>query len=191
MSDDRPGSKERGPTSRRRHALRRLRALAGRYRTRFWAAVVVAGGLALALLFVGVRSFGEEEAVTLGTGRASVADSVEAAADSTAVDAEASGGEHVGAGAASYYGKRLAGRPTASGEAFDPAKLTAAHRTLPLGSRVRVTNLRNGKSVVVRINDRGPYHSRRIIDLSRRAARRLGMLGRGKARVRLELLEEE
>lgn len=96
----------------------------------------------------------------------------------------------VGTGTASYYGPGLQGNPTASGERFDMNKLTAAHRTLPMGSRVRVTNLRNGRSVVVRINDRGPFHGNRMIDLSKEAARRIGMLGAGKARVRLELLHE-
>ena len=91
-------------------------------------------------------------------------------------------------GVASWYGARHQGRPTASGEPFDFYKLTAAHRTLSLGSRVRVTNLENGRSVVVRITDRGPYESGRIIDLSYTAAKALGMLERGLARVRLEVL---
>jgi rare lipoprotein A (peptidoglycan hydrolase) len=118
----------------------------------------------------------DTEAVLLGTGRASVNGTAEAP------------GQELGEGRASFYGEELAGNPTASGERFDPAKLTAAHRTLPLGSRVRVTNLRNGESVIVRINDRGPFHGNRIIDLSEAAARRIGMLQRGTARVRLELL---
>ncbi len=92
-------------------------------------------------------------------------------------------------GWASYYGARFAGRSTASGETFDPAKLTAAHRTLPFGTRVRVTSLRNGRAVVVRINDRGPHVPGRLIDLSRAAARRLGMLQRGTVRVRLQVVE--
>ncbi|WP_188053941.1 septal ring lytic transglycosylase RlpA family protein [Sphingosinithalassobacter sp. CS137] len=94
----------------------------------------------------------------------------------------------VGLGEASYYGDAFAGRSTASGEIFDPALMTAAHRTLPLGSRVRVTEPNSGRSVVVRINDRGPYHGRRVIDLSEAAARELGMLQRGTARVQLALL---
>jgi rare lipoprotein A len=73
-------------------------------------------------------------------------------------------------GVASYYGDEFRGRVTASGERYDPAKLTAAHRSYPLGTRVRVTNLDNGRSVVVRINDRGPYRAGRAIDLSARAA---------------------
>lgn len=79
-------------------------------------------------------------------------------------------------GAASWYGAKFQGRRTASGERFDMYALTAAHRTLRFGSLVRVTNLKNGKSVVVRINDRGPFHSNRIIDLSYQAATQIGAL---------------
>lgn len=103
--------------------------------------------------------------------------------------AEAAVVEELGTGEASYYGEELAGNRTASGERFDPSKLTAAHRTLPLGSVVRVTNLRNGKSVVVRINDRGPFHGRRVIDLSKGAARLIGMVRSGTAHVRMELMQ--
>lgn len=92
-------------------------------------------------------------------------------------------------GHASFYGLRFKGRPTASGEIFDPQAMTAAHRTLPFGTRLRVTNISNGRSVVVRINDRGPYAHGRIIDLSRAAAERLEMVRRGIAPVRLEYLE--
>lgn len=95
---------------------------------------------------------------------------------------------HIGDGVASYYGDELAGHPTASGERFDPTELTAAHRSLPFGTKLRVTNLRNGRTVVVRVNDRGPFARRRIIDLSYAAARRLGMIETGIARVRLDLL---
>jgi rare lipoprotein A len=93
-------------------------------------------------------------------------------------------------GQASWYGSRHHGRRTASGERFDQHALTAAHRSLPFGSKVRVTNLSNQRSVVVRINDRGPYARGRIIDLSRAAAERLGMLSRGVAPVRLERLAD-
>jgi rare lipoprotein A len=92
-------------------------------------------------------------------------------------------------GHASWYGDEFADRTTASGERYDPDKLTGAHRTLPLGSKVRVTNLLNGRSVLVTINDRGPYTRRREIDLSYGAARALGMIRRGIARVRIELVE--
>lgn len=96
--------------------------------------------------------------------------------------------EHVGSGEASYYGRELAGNRTASGERFNPGALTAAHRTLPLGSKLRVTNKSNGKSVVVRINDRGPFHGRRVLDVSLAAAQQIGMIRSGKATVSMELL---
>ena len=89
-------------------------------------------------------------------------------------------------GTASWYGAEFAGRPTASGETFDPTQLTAAHRTLPFGTLLRVTHLGNGRSVVVRVNDRGPFTDRRIIDLSHAAASDLGMVAAGTARVRIE-----
>jgi rare lipoprotein A len=86
-------------------------------------------------------------------------------------------------GRASWYGPELQGSPTASGEPFDMHALTAAHRTLPLGSYARVKNLDNGRAVVVRINDRGPHARRRMIDLSYAAAREIRMVGAGTARV--------
>jgi rare lipoprotein A (peptidoglycan hydrolase) len=92
-------------------------------------------------------------------------------------------------GRASWYGEEFAKRPTASGQPFDPRKLTGAHRTLPLGCRVRVTNLRNGRSVLVTINDRGPFIRRRDIDLSLGAARAIGMVERGLTPVLIEPLE--
>ena len=91
-------------------------------------------------------------------------------------------------GLASWYGAKHHGKRTASGEIFDQKKFTAAHRTLPWGSIVKVTNLDNGKSVEVRINDRGPFTKGRIIDLSRAAAKALGMLESGVSPVRMELL---
>jgi rare lipoprotein A len=91
-------------------------------------------------------------------------------------------------GLATYYGREQQGGPTASGERFDRNKLTAAHRTLPLGTRVRVTNTRNGRSVEVRINDRGPYGRGRIIDVSEAAARQLGMIDAGVVPVTVEVL---
>jgi rare lipoprotein A len=100
----------------------------------------------------------------------------------------ASDAEHVGNGEASYYGRELAGNRTASGERFNPQALTAAHRTLPLGSKLRVTNKSNGKSVVVRINDRGPFVGKRLVDVSYAAAQQIGMVRAGKAMVSLELL---
>ncbi|HME60189.1 MAG TPA: septal ring lytic transglycosylase RlpA family protein [Candidatus Binatia bacterium] len=89
-------------------------------------------------------------------------------------------------GVASWYGPRFHGKLTASGEVFNQNELTAAHRTLPWGSKVKVINLTNGKSVEVRINDRGPFEKGRIIDVSRAAARALGMLKSGIAQVRIE-----
>jgi hypothetical protein len=91
-------------------------------------------------------------------------------------------------GVASWYGPGFAGRTTSNGEVFDPAQLTAAHRTLPFGTRVQVTNLHTGASVEVRINDRGPFKAGRIIDLSRAAAERIGMLSSGVAQVRVEVV---
>ena len=95
----------------------------------------------------------------------------------------------IGTGVASFYGRRFHGRLTANGERFDMNAMTAAHKTLPFGTRVRVTNRRNGKSVTVRINDRGPFIRGRTIDLSRRAAREIGMIASGHARVELAIVE--
>ena len=92
-------------------------------------------------------------------------------------------------GQASWYGGKFHGRTTASGETFDTNALTAAHKTLPFGTVVEVTNLDNGKAVTVRINDRGPFVEGRIIDLSRAAAEKLDMVGTGVARVEIHLVE--
>ena len=97
----------------------------------------------------------------------------------------------IGGGMASYYGDELAGNRTASGERFNPAQLTAAHRSLPFGSMVRVTNTSNGDSVIVRINDRGPFSHGRVIDVSHAAAREIGMHRSGTARVKLALLNND
>ncbi|WP_274379056.1 septal ring lytic transglycosylase RlpA family protein [Altericroceibacterium spongiae] len=97
--------------------------------------------------------------------------------------------EEIGAGEASWYGPKFRGRRTANGETFDPTQLTAAHRTLPFGSKVKVTYGRTGKSVVVRINDRGPYAHNRVIDLSEAAARQIGIRGAGRGHVTLALME--
>jgi rare lipoprotein A len=96
--------------------------------------------------------------------------------------------ETIGQGEASYYGAELAGNRTASGERFNPQGLTAAHRSLPLGTKLRVTNLNNGRSVIVRVNDRGPFVRSRIIDVSLGAAREIEMVRSGKAQVKLEIL---
>jgi rare lipoprotein A len=93
-------------------------------------------------------------------------------------------------GKASWYGPRFHGKKTANGDIFDQRKLTAAHKTLPLGSKAIVTNLKNGNSVEVEINDRGPYVSERIIDVSYAAAKQLGFDKSGTAPVQVELLQE-
>lgn len=98
-------------------------------------------------------------------------------------------------GLASFYGPGFHGERTASGERFDQGKMTAAHRTLPLGTRVRVTNLENGQSVILLINDRGPYgrnyRKGTIIDVSKGAAHRLEFISDGLTRVRFEVLPDE
>jgi len=93
-------------------------------------------------------------------------------------------------GVASWYGPGFHGNRTANGEIYDQYELTAAHPTLPLGTRAMVTNLTNGRSVEVRINDRGPFVGGRAIDLSYAAARTIGMIGPGTARVRIDLLRD-
>jgi rare lipoprotein A (peptidoglycan hydrolase) len=92
-------------------------------------------------------------------------------------------------GIASYYAEEFNGRQTSSGEIYDMNSMTAAHRTLPFQTLVRVTNMQTGKAVVVRINDRGPFKDDRVIDLSLAAAKQLELIGSGTASVRLEVLE--
>ena len=110
-------------------------------------------------------------------------------ADQSVVDIDEE--TEIGGGMATYYGDELAGNRTASGERFDPDKLTAAHRSLPFGSMVRVTNTSNGDSVIVRINDRGPFAHGRVIDVSQAAAREIDMHRSGTARVKLALLNDD
>jgi rare lipoprotein A len=98
-------------------------------------------------------------------------------------------GEIYASGFASYYGSEFHGRRTASGEIYDMNAMTAAHRMLPFGTMVEVENVENGREVIVRINDRGPFVPGRILDLSREAALRLGMMQTGTARVNLRLVE--
>jgi rare lipoprotein A len=93
-------------------------------------------------------------------------------------------------GRASWYGKRFHGRKTANGESYDMYQMTAAHRNLPMGTWVKVTNIRNGRSVVLRINDRGPVPGNRVIDTSYTAAELLGFRERGIVRVRLDVVPE-
>jgi len=92
-------------------------------------------------------------------------------------------------GKASFYAHKFHGRRTASGEAYDETELTAAHRTLPFGTRVRVTNLENGRKVTVRVNDRGPHVKSRVIDVSYAAAKKLRFVRDGVTRVRVEVKE--
>lgn len=94
-------------------------------------------------------------------------------------------------GLASYYGDSVNGHKTANGEIFHNKKLTAAHKKLPFGSLVKVTALWNGKSVIVRINDRGPYPKGRIIDLSKSAAEKLNLVGKGIGKVKIELINQK
>jgi rare lipoprotein A len=120
----------------------------------------------------------------------SVADATAAAAD-TRVASGALAGRRVLAvqtGSASYYSDALAGRPTASGEPYDPRQLVAAHREYPFGTILRVTSLASGRSVEVRVVDRGPFAYGRVLDLSRRAAEELDMIEAGHVEVRIEVL---
>src|SRR5690625_4693794 len=105
----------------------------------------------------------------------------------TATEAAVGTARHI-TGNASWYGPGFAGRHTANGEVFDPGELTAAHRTLPFNTRVRVTHAGSGQNVVVRINDRGPFKGDRVIDLSRAAADAIGLTASGVAMVHLEIL---
>lgn len=106
----------------------------------------------------------------------------------TPASAEAGPIQYNTVGTASWYGKKFHGRTTASGEKYNMHGMTAAHRSLPFGTKVRVTNLSNNRSVIVTINDRGPKLQSRVIDMSRRAAGQLGFRRKGKARVRVETI---
>ena len=101
------------------------------------------------------------------------------------VERESAAAEVLGEGLASYYASSLHGRPTANGERYDRGALTAAHRSLRFGTCVTVVNVENGRTVQVRVNDRGPFAKGRVIDVSEAAAERLGLIGPGLARVRL------
>ena len=114
---------------------------------------------------------------------------LEAAAVKAAAQSKMDGHDWQQIGIASWYGPKFQGRETADGQTFNMHDLTCAHRTLPLGSLVRVTNLQNHKSVVLRVNDRGPVPTTRVIDLSYAAAGQLGMRNKGLARVRISLIQ--
>lgn len=202
---DRPLNRARKRTVRRRLMRRSLRTLRERLNRTHAALAALAGLVVLAVVFalaLAARPEPEPDPIVLGQGRAGVMGVALTEVDTTARPAEAAPPLRPGprapraepavgsvdSGEASYYGDELRGNRTASGERFNPDELTAAHRSLPLGSRLRVTNLRTGQSVIVRVNDRGPFAGDRVLDVSEQAARRLGMLQRGTARVRLELL---
>ncbi|WP_313437947.1 septal ring lytic transglycosylase RlpA family protein [Novosphingobium sp.] len=107
-----------------------------------------------------------------------------------ALEQEAQEFEAIKGGTASFYGRELRGNRTASGERFNPDDLTAAHPSLPFGTMLRVTNPRNGDSVMVRVNDRGPFHSNRVIDLSEAAAKEIGIARMGSGKVELAVLND-
>jgi rare lipoprotein A len=113
---------------------------------------------------------------------------VAAQQDSTKPAKKSSSKSRIQYGLASFYSNKFNGRKTANGEIFSNQKLTAAHNTLPLGTYVRVTNLRNGRTVIVKVNDRLHHRNKRIIDLSRLAATKLGFIKSGLTRVKIEVL---
>ena len=145
---------------------------------------------AIALLFATAAPPAEAQSASAPAAGAAASAPMRAAAKaapagpSATADATASANE----GKVAYYGRKFAGRRTASGERFDPNALTMAHRSLPFGSMVRVTNVKNKKSVVVRVNDRGPTTPDRIGDLSHAAAKRIGMTRSGVAEVKLDVV---
>lgn len=150
------------------------------------------GALALLALSGSLAAAGTEEPAEIQTAQLAIDPELprfEPTVDAAPIaESEPVAMQPVGSGMASWYGTQFAGRRTASGERFDPAGYTAAHRTLPFGSRVRVTHESSGRSVIVRINDRGPFSHGRIIDVSQGAARELGLVAAGSGRVRLELI---
>lgn len=184
------------PSGKRAALRRRVGSLSRRLRASRKRTQVATGSAVLATIAALVLAFQPEPApgpVPLGKGRAGVAtvsdrDTTRRSESDRARRSTSPAVAPAGEGEASYYGDEFEGRPTASGEPFAQTGLTAAHRTLPIGSRVRVTNVSTQESVVVRVNDRGPFAERRVIDLSKAAAREIGMLQDGVARVRLELL---
>ena len=140
---------------------------------------IVAGAILATALFVSAHPGGRP------SGAANSAGTVSAAAAHAPIENRQHWYQF---GRASWYGHALQGMPTASGEAYDMNAMTCAHRSLPLGSLVRVTNLRNHRSLVVRVNDRGPFLESRVVDLSYAAAQQLGFSQRGTVKVRLDLV---
>src|SRR5579871_4630292 len=145
----------------------------------------IAHGLAIASLIVGL---GAAQGPNISEATAAPVSSVQARPE---VRKQVGKTKPYQVGTASWYGELFEGKPTASGEPYDMYDMTAAHLTLPMGSYVRVTNLRNGKAVVVRVNDRGPIVPGRIIDLSYGAAQALQFKHRGLQRVRLDLVHPD
>ena len=150
---------------------------------------------AVTVAITGLMSSGPVQADELAAGdRVESLTAVVATLDETIVrtvdpiEAEEKVYKAAGQGTASYYGSELAGNRTASGERFNPAGLTAAHRSLPLGTKLRVTNKANGEAVIVRVNDRGPFVKHRLLDVSLGAAKQIGMVRTGTARVTIEIL---
>lgn len=147
--------------------------------------------IALPMLLAHSASAQEQKPEMIADVSAAIAAPHATASHDPAEEAADADGSHVGTGVASYYGQELAGNRTASGERFNPEELTAAHRTLAFNSKVRVTNMANGQSVIVRINDRGPFGGhKRVIDVSHAAAREIGMHRSGTARVSMALLND-
>jgi rare lipoprotein A len=146
-----------------------------------------------ALLVCGVASAASNlDAVSPKSGSASPNSSIKAPrSEKVRVSKTAAKSSKVQVGTASWYGKQFHGRQTASGDTYDMFQFTAAHRTLPLGTLVKVTNLRNGKWVIVKVNDRGPYVGHRVMDVSYGAAQMMGFRQRGIERVKLEVVEPE
>jgi rare lipoprotein A len=143
----------------------------------------IAHGLAIAFLIVGL---GAAQGPNISEAKPAPVSSVQAKSE---VRKQVGKTKPYQVGTASWYGKNFEGKPTASGEPYDMYDMTAAHLTLPMGSYVRVTNLRNGKAVIVRVNDRGPIVPGRIIDVSYGAAQALQMKAHGLQRVRLDLVQ--
>jgi rare lipoprotein A len=146
-----------------------------------------------ALLVCGVASAASNlDAVSPNSGSPSPNSSIKASRSEKAkVSKTAAKSSKVQIGTASWYGKQFHGRQTASGDTYDMFQFTAAHRTLPLGTLVKVTNLRNGKWVIVKVNDRGPYVGHRVMDVSYGAAQMLAFRQRGIERVKLEVIEPQ
>lgn len=145
----------------------------------------IAHGLAIGFMIVGL---GAAQGPNISEAKSAPVSSVQAA---SAVRKQVAKTKPYQVGTASWYGKPFQGKPTASGEPYEMHQMTAAHMSLPMGSYVKVTNLHNGKSVIVRVNDRGPIVPGRIIDLSYGAAQAIQMRGHGIQRVRLDLVKPQ